>query len=165
MPYPVTFHLYNQVIDISPKVIFLLLVFTGQPIRNFSLLLMLHIPLALILSLLTILNICMYLNYISYLLYVSSLSNSCVMKAGFSIFIHCIPSPKLVPRMQLILKKYFLSELMKAWSEIEFYLQITQSCPALCDPVDCSPPGSSVHRILQARILEWVAISFSRGSS
>ena len=36
-----------------------------------------------------------------------------------------------------------------------------QSCLTLCDPVDCSPPGSSVHGILQARILEWVAISFS----
>ena len=35
----------------------------------------------------------------------------------------------------------------------------------LCDPMDCSPPGSSVHWILQARILEWIAISFSRGSS
>ena len=35
----------------------------------------------------------------------------------------------------------------------------------LCDPMDCSPPGSSVHGILQARTLEWVAISFSRGSS
>ena len=34
----------------------------------------------------------------------------------------------------------------------------------LCDPVDCSPPGSSVHEILQARILEWVAIPFSKGS-
>ena len=34
-----------------------------------------------------------------------------------------------------------------------------------CDPIDCSPPGSSFHGILQARILEWVAISFSRGSS
>ena len=41
----------------------------------------------------------------------------------------------------------------------------TQSYPTLCDPVDCSPPGSSVRGILQARILEWVAISFSRGSS
>ena len=41
---------------------------------------------------------------------------------------------------------------------------VTQSCLTLCDPVDCSPPGSSVHGILQARILEWVAISFSRGS-
>ena len=40
-----------------------------------------------------------------------------------------------------------------------------QSCPTLCDPMDCSPPGSSVHGILQARILEWVAISFSRASS
>ena len=40
-----------------------------------------------------------------------------------------------------------------------------QSCPTLCDPMDCSLPGSSVHRILQARILEWVAISYYRGSS
>ena len=40
-----------------------------------------------------------------------------------------------------------------------------QSCPALCNPMDCSPPGSSVHDILQASILEWVAISLSRGSS
>ena len=37
-----------------------------------------------------------------------------------------------------------------------------QSCPTLCNPMDSSPPGSPVHRILQARILEWVAISFSR---
>ena len=42
---------------------------------------------------------------------------------------------------------------------------VTQSCPTLYYPMDCSPPGSSVHRISQARILEWVAISFSRGSS
>ena len=40
---------------------------------------------------------------------------------------------------------------------------VTQWCPTLCDPVDCSLPGSSVHGILQARILEWVAISSSRG--
>ena len=43
--------------------------------------------------------------------------------------------------------------------------EVAQSCPTLCDPMDCSPPGSSVHRIHQARILEWVAISFSRVSS
>ena len=42
---------------------------------------------------------------------------------------------------------------------------VAQLCPTLCDPMDCSPPGSSVHGISQARILEWVAISFSRGSS
>ena len=40
-----------------------------------------------------------------------------------------------------------------------------QLYPTLCNPMDCSPPGSSVHGILQARILEWVAIPFSRGSS
>ena len=40
-----------------------------------------------------------------------------------------------------------------------------QSCPRLCNHMDCSPPGSSVHGILQARILEWVTISFCRGSS
>ena len=40
-----------------------------------------------------------------------------------------------------------------------------QSCPTLCNPMDCSPPGSSVHELFQARILEWVAISYSRGSS
>ena len=42
---------------------------------------------------------------------------------------------------------------------------VTKSCPTLCDPVDYSPPGSSVHDILQAGILEWVAMLFSRGSS
>ena len=42
---------------------------------------------------------------------------------------------------------------------------VTQSCLTFCDPMDCSPPGSSVHGILQARILEWVSVHFSRGSS
>ena len=43
--------------------------------------------------------------------------------------------------------------------------ELTQSCPTLCDPMDCSLPGSSVHGIFQAIVLEWIAISFSRGSS
>ena len=43
--------------------------------------------------------------------------------------------------------------------------EVAQSCPTLCDPMDCNLPGSSVHGIFQARVLEWVAISFSRGSS
>ena len=42
---------------------------------------------------------------------------------------------------------------------------VAQSCPTLWDPMDCNPPGSSLHGILQARILEWVAIPFSRGPS
>ena len=45
------------------------------------------------------------------------------------------------------------------WSEV------AQSCPTLCNPMDCSLPGSSVHGIFQAIVLEWIAISFSRGSS
>ena len=43
--------------------------------------------------------------------------------------------------------------------------EVAQSCPTLCDPIDCSLPGSSVHGIFQAIVLEWIAISFSRGSS
>ena len=42
---------------------------------------------------------------------------------------------------------------------------VAQSCPTHCDPLDCSPPGSSVHGVFQARILEWVVFSFSMGSS
>ena len=42
---------------------------------------------------------------------------------------------------------------------------VPKSCPTLCDPMDCGLPGSSIHGISQTRILEWVAISFSRGSS
>ena len=42
---------------------------------------------------------------------------------------------------------------------------VSQLCPTLCDPLDCSPQCSSVHGILQARILEWVAIPFSKGFS
>ena len=49
--------------------------------------------------------------------------------------------------------------------EQQVKVKAVQSCPTLCNPVDCSPPGPSVHEILQARILEWVAIPFSRGSS
>ena len=45
---------------------------------------------------------------------------------------------------------------MKLKSESE----VAQSCLTLCDPMDCSPPGSSVHGIFQARVLEWVAIAF-----
>ena len=43
------------------------------------------------------------------------------------------------------------------------YVLVTQSCPALCDSMDYSPPGSSVYGTLQARILKWVAIPFSNG--
>ena len=51
------------------------------------------------------------------------------------------------------------------WGTFFNVLGHAQLCPIHCDPIDCSPPGSSVHGIFQARILEWVAISFSRGPS
>ena len=50
---------------------------------------------------------------------------------------------------------------------LKYYIksEVTQLCPILLNPVDCSQAASSVHGIFQARVLEWVAISFSRGSS
>ena len=46
---------------------------------------------------------------------------------------------------------------MKAKSESE----VTESCPTLSDPIDCGPPGSSIHGVFQARVLEWGVIAFS----
>ena len=54
---------------------------------------------------------------------------------------------------------------MGSLKQLHMHAESLQSCPTLCDPMDCGPPGSSVHGILQARILKWVAISFSRRSS
>ena len=63
----------------------------------------------------------------------------------------------------VILKKPVLPMLGKLFECV--YAKSLQSCPTLCDPMDCSPPGSSVLGILQARILEWAAMPSSRGSS
>ena len=52
---------------------------------------------------------------------------------------------------------HFLLQCMKVKSESE----VAQSCPTLSNPMDCNPPGSSIHRIFQARVLEWGAIAFS----
>ena len=56
---------------------------------------------------------------------------------------------------------HFLLQCMKVKSERE----VAQSCPTLCDPMDCSLPGSSIHGIFQARVLEWGAIAFSISST
>ena len=62
-----------------------------------------------------------------------------------------------------------INSIFKSSPSILSYAQVqmlvTKSCWILYNPIDCSPPGSCVHGILQARILEWVAISFCRGSS
>ena len=49
--------------------------------------------------------------------------------------------------------------------KVEEYSEVAESCPTLCRPMDCSLPASSVHGIFQARVLEWAAICFSKGSS
>ena len=68
-----------------------------------------------------------------------------------------LPHPWDSPGKNTGVGYHFLLQCMKVKSENE----VAQSCPTLCDPMDCSPPGSSIPGILQARILEWVAISFS----
>ena len=71
------------------------------------------------------------------------------------------------PRDQTLVS-YMAGEFFTIWAIREKWKwkksEVAQSCPTFCDPMDCSLPGSSVHGIFQARILEWVAISFSRKS-
>ena len=69
------------------------------------------------------------------------------------------PSPPCLPAstpFALILCCFFYLDIVKVKSLSHVWL---------CDPMDCSPPGSSIHGIFKARVLEWIAISFSRGSS
>ena len=57
------------------------------------------------------------------------------------------------------------SLLMKLKSKVKSESEVAQSCPTLCHPLDCSLPGSSIHGIFQARVLEWGAIAFSGHTS
>ena len=59
--------------------------------------------------------------------------------------------------------EFLLYRIIEALSE--WVSEVAQSCPTLCDPMGCSLAGSSVHGIFQAIVPEWIAISFSRGSS
>ena len=74
---------------------------------------------------------------------------------------------KTIPKKTKCKKAKWLSEevLQIAVERRESESEVAQSCPTLCDPMDYSLPGSSVHGIFQARVLEWVAISFSRRAS
>ena len=77
--------------------------------------------------------------------------------------IHCLENPREYTN-------YYNWEVsMTSWLNTEItaciHAKLLQLCLTLCDPMDCSPPGSSVHGILQARIQEWVAIYSSRRSS
>ena len=81
-----------------------------------------------------------------------------------------VPNSKWIPR-SLEVEKYKGRSIFNAKAggggnlNISVCVLVAQSCPTLCDPMDYSPPGSSVHGILQARKPEWIAIPFSRGSS
>ena len=70
-----------------------------------------------------------------------------------------LPRPWDSPGKNTGLGCHFLLQCRKVTSESE-----VAQCPTLHDPMDCSPPGSSIHGICQARVLEWVAIAFSKGS-
>ena len=75
----------------------------------------------------------------------------------FFLLLHSLLLLLLLPPLLLSSPSLFPVILSCCWL-------VPPSCPTLCDPMDCSPPGSSVHGILQARILEWVAMPSSRGS-
>ena len=93
------------------------------------------------------------LNHMAILVSVFRASSICVFKkAVFGIY---PPHVKIVQIIKLFLFLYYLC----------LHVHAHSTCPTLCDPIDCRPSGSSVHSISQARILEWAAIFFSRGSS
>ena len=74
---------------------------------------------------------------------------------------HQAPGPWDSPGKNTGVGCHFLLQCVKVKSESE----VAQSCPILCDPMDCSLPGSSFHGISQARVLKWVAIAFSNADS
>ena len=95
----------------------------------------------------------------------------CGMELSCLFNVHHPFSTSMRPIQKFVLQFFFFTLFKLSMcpypipTECKFYVLVTQSCPTLSDPMNCSPPGSSVSGILQARILEWVAIPFSRGSS
>ena len=80
--------------------------------------------------------------------------------AALEMAAHQVPHPGDSPGKNTGVGCHFLLQCMKVKSESE----VTQSCPTPSDPMDCSLPGSSIHGIFQARVLEWVATTFSNFS-
>ena len=75
-------------------------------------------------------------------------------------------SPLDFTKIQILIYSHdIMKEIFTGAIVLTLKVLITQSCPTLCYPMDCSPPSSSVHGILQARILEWVHMPSSRESS
>ena len=95
-------------------------------------------------------------------------------------WINCIWSDRLFTIMNILILLTFKKGLFhlhfpmfsevfyvgdKDFSSLSNIMLVTQSCPTFCNTTDCSPPGSSIHGVFQARVLEWVTMSVSRGSS
>ena len=88
-------------------------------------------------------------------------------------FAHAVPDVRNIiccRCLLLLLSLFHVTPLQPSWFQCSCpglfqWSEVAQSCPTLCFPMDCSPPGSPLHGISQARILEWVATSFSRGPS
>ena len=83
--------------------------------------------------------------------------HDCVPSLSLSTFMHCRRKWQPTPGKNTGVGCHFLLQCVKVKAESE----VTQSCPILSDPLDCSRPGSSIHGIFQARVLEWGAIAFS----
>ena len=88
------------------------------------------------------------------------LALSVIKCMSLSNFLNCLTNISLSVKYEWSLQVIIVRK-----SKLKVKVWVVQSCPTLCDLMDCSPPGPSVHRIFQTRILEWVSISFSRGSS
>ena len=87
------------------------------------------------------------------------------MDTGVAIGAEARFSPLSPPCREAVVQYTAHTAVHRSSGRMHQFSLITHSCLTLCDPMDCSLPGSSVYGILQARILEWVAISFFRGSS
>ena len=106
----------------------------------------------------------------------SKISIFCMKLPVFCMGVYTSSAPSALSRLQLVFpwvrklgpEEEVLSCLTLEKPSVgksEKESEVAQSCPTLCDPMDCSLPGSSVNGIFPAKVLEWVAIAFSRGSS
>ena len=93
-----------------------------------------------------------------------SVHNSTILLHAWISVLRIQFSPSLLPQYNVPWHVSWVTLIVSNFSLWKLEALVTQSCLILCDSIDCSPPDSSVHEILQSRTLEWVAISFSRGS-
>ena len=107
-------------------------------------------------------NYCLFLQWLNFL---ENVSASQILSCFFFFFWPHLEAWELSVPQSEIKPRPLVARVLSPTNEPPKWSEVAQSCPTLCNPVDCSLPGSSVRGILQARILEWVTISFSRGSS